>query len=62
MTEFRNFKRNPRFYAEFRLQTNGSPHPAEHFIITERLDKWWQRVMQAGEDVLSVLLAEAMTP
>jgi hypothetical protein len=40
-TDFRTFKPNTRFYAEYRLASGGKPHPAEHFTITERLDRWW---------------------
>jgi hypothetical protein len=45
--ELANFKRNSKAYAEHWLQT-GARHPAEHHIITRRLDPWRKAVEQAG--------------
>jgi hypothetical protein len=61
VAEFLNFKRNPRWYAEYWLRT-GTRHPDEHFTITTKLDSWIERVTAAGREVVdklrSLVLAE----
>jgi len=55
---FRSFKPNARWYAEYRLANNGTPHPAEHEVIRERPHAWWQSFLAAERPERSVILAE----
>jgi hypothetical protein len=55
LAAFHGFKRNTGWYAEFWLRT-GERHPAEHHVITERLDPWCTDVDALG--LREALLAE----
>jgi hypothetical protein len=55
LAALRAFGRNTRIYAEHWLRM-GERHPAEHFVITERLDPWCAEVETEG--LRDALLAE----
>jgi hypothetical protein len=55
LAAFRAFGRNTRIYAEHWLRT-GERHPAEHHVITERLDPWCAEVEAGG--LRDAMLAE----
>jgi hypothetical protein len=60
LTEFLTFSRNTRWYAEHWLR-RGSTHPREHWVISERLDPWRQRVSAAEASLREALLDELLT-
>jgi hypothetical protein len=61
MAAFRAFPRNARRHAEFWLR-EGYLHPEAHFLITERLAPWIDRVGAAGADLRTILMAELAPP
>jgi hypothetical protein len=59
LAEFLSFPGNTRWYAEHWLR-RGATHPKEHWVISERLDPWRQRVSTAEAGLREALLAEIL--
>jgi hypothetical protein len=57
LAEFLTFRSNTRWYAEHWLR-RGAAHPQEHWVISERLDPWRQRVSAAEAGLREALLAQ----
>jgi hypothetical protein len=59
LAEFLSFRSNTRWYAEHWLR-RGAVHPQEHWVISERLDPWRQRLAEAAAGLREALLAEIL--